>query len=115
MQAPIKFYRGFWDEFLQLNAEAREDLITYLEKLQRNPDGAEMSERSREDRFAYQFTRDYVLYWRLERVYQQLPSLSVGAVTRIDVLAMYSIFAILAKGSPFDHLLARLRERLGLP
>jgi len=83
----VKFYPGFLDNEIQSLPDAvREALLSFLARLQDNPD--DMSEfETEKGRFAHEFIDGFVVYWRL---IDPLPAgvTEIGLVNsvRIDVL-----------------------------
>lgn len=79
----------FGDDWEQLPDKVREDLGKFLERLQRNPydpdvqRGASLNEG---ERFSYEFSSDYLLYWRVD-----CDSMSLESEPRVSLTGLARI------------------------
>ncbi len=110
---PIKFYNEekFFKDFDDLPKDAKDDLLEYLDRLQRNPDNPELrTEDDGPDRFAYRFHAEYAVYCHLER---ERPKLTIlwSQVLRIEVLSIEPLRTVL-QGSLLTDLAQNVKGRL---
>jgi hypothetical protein len=115
MQVPFKFYdeSKFFGDFEALPRSAQDNLLAYLDRLQKNPDSPDLhTENNSPNRFAYEFHSGYVIYCRLERAASPLTDL-LGQVLRIEVLSIGPI-SVAHKTGLYDAITRRIRDQFGL-
>ncbi len=87
MPVSFRFYDEdrFCNDFNALPNEAQSALLTYLDRLQVQPDCPDLHTQDYgADRFAYLFHTQYVVYCHLERESTE----STGQVLRIEILSV---------------------------
>ena len=103
-KVPIRFYSEFygaWDGFPET---IQEELCSFLEDLQQNPDDPKWLSKCETDvkgRFGYQFAQGYAVYWRVKRNRPKVVvDLESGKPLRIEILEVCRLTASRSKKTP---------------
>jgi hypothetical protein len=86
---PLRFPTNFFvNDIHELPERAREDLCIFLEGLQKNPYSPSILSYAERhgDKYAAEFSRDYIIYWRLVEEEEKLERIDILKIVRFDAL-----------------------------